>query len=195
MAMLRGNRGALLVANLMAVGLVSLLVTTYFSVIQHEIASVDRVMARVQALYLAEAGLDAANDLLAQDWESYRRGTNFPLREGLSTSLNGHTVNVWEFEVLVSAMDDQTLQVTSTGRSLPRPAQSGHASSYAMARTFTMVVARKDIPRFQRLGRNDILELEAYYFNKDGVPDLLALSGELANAHGQDPDQDERLQT
>ncbi len=178
--------GLLLVPLLMSFGVVSVLLVGYFSIPQHQANMVRRAAARAQALYLAEAGLDAANDLLSQDWRTYQDVTLFPIREEVSIALDGHPMTIGEFEVTVHEVDPGTLRLVSTGRSLPTSNASGTGPpTYPIERTFSMVIARKDKPRFERVGPPGVLELEAHYFNKDGLPDLLALSGNMVSAHGK----------
>ena len=178
-------RGFLLAPTLMAMALVYLLLGGYFSILHHEIASADRTVGGVQAFYLAEAGLDAANDLLCQDWDNYQHGSHFPMQESVSVTVDGQEVSVGEFDVDVSQVDEKTLRLTATGRTLPLADAAKHAQpSYRIQRTLSAVVARKDKPSFQRLGQPGLLEIQASYFDKDGVPDLITASGNLLPANG-----------
>jgi hypothetical protein len=162
------EHGFLLAAVLSLLGLVSILLAAYCGIVSHELASVVRATARTQALYAAEAGLDAANDLLNQEWECAYRQPPFPLQESLVVSVDGQAVAAGAFMVTVNPLDEDTLRLTSTGR-----------SAHQVARALSMVVVRKRKPSFRQGGLPVILELEAGYFDKDGAPDLLVTSGTL----------------
>jgi len=175
------SKGFLLVPALYAIGIVSIILAASLSFIQGEAHWVSRTAGRAQALYLAEAGLDAANDLLNQDWASAADEAFFPLQESVSIWLDEQMVSIGEFEVTVAQLEDGLLRLTSTGRSLPLAVQGGAGPRrYGVERTLTMIVARKELPSFQRVGSEETLELQANYFDKDGVPDLLVASGSLA---------------
>ena len=161
------NRGFLMMATLAVVGSVSLLLATYLSIVTHEINSVSRATGRAQALYLAEAGLDAANDLLAQDWRNAQRGrSRFPMQETLAVTADGPQGALGDYEVVVSAIDADTLRLTSTGRSVPVSGdEPGAQPVFQITRTLSMVVVRKEKPLFRRLGRGGTLELTATYWD------------------------------
>lgn len=172
--------GFLLVPTLSAIGIVSIILAASLSFIQGEASGVARTAGRAQAFYLAEAGLDAANDLLNQDWANATNEAFFPLQESISVWLDGQARAIGEFEVTLTELSDGLLRLASTGRSLPLALQGGAAvRRYGIERTLTMVVARKETPSFHRIGPEGVLELTANYFDKDGVPDLLVSSGNL----------------
>lgn len=175
--------GFLLVPTLCAIGIVSIILAASLAFIQGEANGVTRTTGRAQALYLAEAGLDAANDLLNQDWANATNEAFFPLQESVSVWLDGQARAIGEFEVTLTELSDGLLRLASTGRSFPLPIQGGAGPRrYGIERTLTMVVARKETPSFHRIGPEGVLELTANYFDKDGVPDLLVSSGNLVSA-------------
>lgn len=174
----RHRRGFLLVQTLCSIGLLSVILAGYFSLLHSEVNWVTLTTTRAQALYLAEAGLDAANDLLNQDWDHADNRALFPLSERVTIRLNGQAVTVGAYDVTVTRLPDGSLKLTSTGQSLPVADHRGRGPlQYRIQRTLSMVVVRKEIPSFRRRHPPDVLELQARYFDKDGVPDLLVASG------------------
>ena len=187
--MRRDQSGSLLMASLFCMGFLSCILAAYFSNMQSDIRMVMRSAARTQALYAAEAGLDAASDLLSQDWDSYRNPRIFPLRESLTASADGVEVTVGEFEVTVRGFGKDRLRLISTGRSLsgPKPGRKRdhEATRYQIERTLSAVIVGKMKPSFQRQGGAGVLALETGYLDVDGVPDFLRFSGKLNTSHGR----------
>ena len=176
---LTNQRGFLLTTTLIVMGLLGFFLGAYLAILPTEINLVTRATARAQALYLAEAGLDAANDVLSQQWEAYQDPLLFPMREQLAVSLEGREVLVGEFEVVATPISDHALRLTSIGRSLPRSTAGTQEPQYHIQRTLSVVLMRKGKPMFQRAGLPGVLELEASHFDQDGIPDFLEFSGTL----------------
>jgi len=174
---LSDHRGAVLVSVLIMMGMTGALLGPYLTILTAESGSIIRAAGRAQALYLAEAGLDAANDVLYQDWKNHQRASQFPMQESVTVSREGIAVTVGAFEVTVTELDANTLRVTSTGRSLPTG--TGNQQQFRIERVLSMVVVRKLAPSFGRVGPPADLEVETNYFDKDGIPDLLIFSGDL----------------
>ena len=164
------RRGSALLATLVIVGILGGVLATYFSYLQNQVRRVTLATGRAQALYLAEAGLDAANDALSQNWDAYEDPLLFPMHESVSVSLNGRETSVGEFGITVNPVSPQSLRVTSVGR----------ASASAVQRTLTMVVVRRGKTVFERRGSiPGTLELRAGQFDQDGIPDVLHFTGAL----------------
>ena len=180
-------RGFVLIPTFLALGIAGLVLGMYFSMVQLELRWVTRTTARAQALYLAEAGLDAAKDLLSSQWDAVADPLVFPLDERVSARVEGREVPLGSFDVTVTSLNPQAVRIISTGRSLPGVARDGTTVQYQVARTLSMVLVRKGRPVFTRRGAPGAVAVQTSYFDTDGLPDLLAFSGEL------DPSQDSRL--
>lgn len=167
------RRGLFLVQAILLVGLIGLTLSTYFSLIQHEVALGTLAIDRAQALYLAEAGLDAAIDALSQDWAAYRLPSRFPLREDVGATADRRAQRFGAYEVAVEVVDADTLRLTSVGRSRPQ------AAGFSCERILTAVIVRKIRPAFHRVGGPGLPELAVDYFDKDGLPDMVEFSGDL----------------
>lgn len=163
---------------LATVGVLSAALFLLLAVVQHEVSAVYRSVGRTQALYVAEAGLDAAIDVLARDWMAYRDPQRFPLRDELAVDTQGQRTAVGAFAVSTEEVDSASLRVTATGRSLLGPA------GFAAERTLTAVIVRKWRPQFQRGGGPGRLDLDVDHLDRDGVPDVVRLTGQLRLDHG-----------
>lgn len=183
------ERGFLVVSTLVIMGIVSVLLGAYFAIITHEINTVTRATGRLQAFYLAEAGLSAANDLISQDWRNTDRGrSRFPMTETLAATVDGETTSLGDFNVTLTEINPTTFRLTSTGRSLALPdADNPDQVTYQVTRALSMVIVRRERPSFFRVGAPAALELEVEYFDKDGQPDLLVFSGDVEPVRGQRP--------
>lgn len=170
MSVLNTRRGAALLATLIIVGMLGGFLATYFSCIQSEVRRVTLATGRVQALYLAEAGLDAANDVLSHNWNASRDPLLFPIHEEVVVSLDGRETSLGEFTVTVNEAGPQSLRVTSVGRT----------AAFSVQRTLSMVVMRQRKIVFQRRGdMPGTLELRASHFDQDSSPDVVHFTGAL----------------
>lgn len=180
-------RGFVLIPTFLALGVIGLVLGAYFSLVQLELHWLTLTTARTQALYLAEAGLDAATDLLSLDWEVASDPLVFPLQERVSAPVNGEERSMGAFDVTVTSLNAQAVRVVSKGQSLPKESRDGGPAQYQVARTLSVVLVRKGRPVFSRLGAPGAVAVQVSHFDADGIPDLLAFSGE------PDPSQDNRL--
>ncbi|HEX9780631.1 MAG TPA: hypothetical protein VGB20_05385 [bacterium] len=166
----RGREGGyLLPTALMFLAFLGAAVATFFTLLTVQVRMVGRTVNRAQALYLAEAGLDAANDLLTQDWDAAWDRGRFPLRATLSAA--GDPAPLGAYEVRAVPLETDRVQFVASGMSAPSPGGDG------VRRTISVIVARRIRPVFERDGWPGALDLQVLYTDQDGVPDLLQFSG------------------
>lgn len=169
-----GRQGGLLGALLLTLGLVHIILGAYFALVHQQIQASVRASARVQAWYLAETGLEAGIDALAQRWDSASDSRVFPMRETIRIPGLLREVTIGDFTVTAQALPNGHVRVVATGRSVPEE----HGAGTAMAnRRLIAHVARRWHPRFRRVGDGAMLQLDTHHLDEDGIPDTLVLSG------------------
>jgi hypothetical protein len=163
-----------LLSALVALGLSGVIMAAYFTVLQSELNASLRAAARVQALYLAESGLDAAHDQLAQDWSRLQAGP-LRLREALvaSAALGGRPLG--EFEVVATPLTDRHVRLVSVGRTVPMAA-GADGVRYGIERCLVAVVVARIRPTFSRMGGFGTLQSSTEY-GPDGLPAVVAFTG------------------
>jgi hypothetical protein len=135
---------------------------------------------RIQAFYLAEAGLDAACDLLNQSWVSQELFSS-SLRQQFIVPVDEKPKHIGEFEVTANSIGPGLLQLRSTGRSLP--VTEDELTRYGISRTLVATVMSTQKVSFVRKERPGELELECYYFDDDPYPDLIVATGDMIRLH------------
>ena len=166
------TRGSLLLMALFVMALLGLLLSWWLSAMHSAIRWAAWETARAQALYLAEAGLSAAQDLLTQGWDAAQESRAFPLRQAIALPRGDQAAPIGEFEVAATPIGPTALRLTATGR-------VAHGSA-RIERTLAQVVVRKRKTVFRREGGSGALQLEVEHLDEDGLPDLVRLSGALA---------------
>lgn len=171
----RARRGDVLIVVLAVLGAAGLIFGAFFSQLNAQLRLVDQSAARLQALYLAEAGLEVMCARLNTAWQTPTPDAAHALHEAVTATVDGAQQAVGAFTVSLATAGEQALEIRSTGRAA------------GVERTLAMMVVSKRSAAFRRLGMPGQLEVEAEYFDDDGVPDLLSTSGAIdaGNTLGQ----------
>lgn len=160
------RRGDALIVVLTMLGAAGVVFGAFFSQLSAQLRLVDLSVARMQALYLAEAGLEVMCDRLNTQWEPPTTDAAHALHEALSMPSEAGDQPVGHYTVVLRALGTDALEVRSTGRT------AGGAE-----RTLAMTVIVKRSAAFRRIGMPGELEVDADYFDEDSLPDVLRTSG------------------
>jgi hypothetical protein len=173
------RRGLVMLSALVVLGLAGVMLAAFFSVLQIELNAGMRATGRIQALYLAEAGLSAAHDALAQDWSRLAAGP-LRLREAVSVPMEQGSLLIGDYEVVALPLSPTAARLVAVGRA---GMAGGGVAQHGIVRSLVAVVVARIRPSFSRLGSFGILDIAVEY-GDNGLPWTVAFSGRLKSESG-----------
>ena len=169
--------GFLLGTTLVVIAVLEVLLGGYLTVITYQIRLAELAVARAQALYAAEAGVEAATELLGQRWDAVQDQLAFPMRGSVVATVDDREESIGQYDVSATLLGQGRVQLTASGR-----------AGDGVCRTLSVVLVRRWRPVFQRAGLPPTaLTVRASHLDQEGVPDGVEISPELVAEADESP--------